>query len=241
MSNNEQETKRKAMEDAIKKAQRVNNTGSGAIKGEPTGNQSDVRGNKSSEPSGINQDAQVTEANQQAVTGESPQSITAAQEQTAQAGQDASGNTEGISLGTFGGNQVQQQTVNAQEQIQADQAPSNNNNKKFNSKDLIKSSKETIGKANLKATERQAKHDLLARAIESTTRFERIVIKDEETGEILGTQIQYLVDKENKTVYDYAEDPDVTEHIAFVIPEEDEKNGNPVSQQVTFYWINPQY
>jgi hypothetical protein len=36
-------------------------------------------------------------------------------------------------------------------------------------------------------------------------------------------------------------DPEVTEHLEFVVPEGDPQDGSPVNQQVTFFWKKPTF
>jgi hypothetical protein len=92
-----------------------------------------------------------------------------------------------------------------------------------------------------KESERQRKTKLLTKAIESRFKFERIIFNNSETGEFVGTKMQYVKDEDGKTVYDYVNDPAVNEHIQFVVPEDDPQDGSPVNKQITFFWTKPTF
>lgn len=92
-----------------------------------------------------------------------------------------------------------------------------------------------------KETERHKKTKYLTKALESLQKYERIIFSNSETGEFVGSKMQYVKDDEGKSVYDYMNDPIVTEHIEFIVPEGDPQDGSPVDRQVTFYWKKPTF
>jgi hypothetical protein len=92
-----------------------------------------------------------------------------------------------------------------------------------------------------KESERQRKTKFLTKAIESRFKFERIIFNNSETGEFVGTKMQYVKDEDGKTIYDYVNDPEVNEHIQFVVPEDDPQDGSPVNKQITFFWTKPTF
>lgn len=88
---------------------------------------------------------------------------------------------------------------------------------------------------------RKDKMELLQRAINSRNNFERLIYNNVETGEFIGTKLKYIEDSDGKTVYDYMNDPEVSEHLEFVAAEGDAQDGSPVDRQVTFYWKKPTF
>lgn len=104
---------------------------------------------------------------------------------------------------------------------------------------LITESTGEIKAADTAQTERQKKQELLMRAINSRMYMENITYKNVESDEFVGTKMRYYEDPYGKSVYDYMNDPEVTAHIGFKVPKEDPKDGTPVNEQITIYWINP--
>jgi len=92
-----------------------------------------------------------------------------------------------------------------------------------------------------KETEKKKKMEYLTKAINSRFNFERIIFNNSETGEFIGTKMQYVKDGDGKTIYDYINDPVVTEHIQFVVSEDDPQDGSPVDKQITFFWTKPTF
>lgn len=92
-----------------------------------------------------------------------------------------------------------------------------------------------------KETEKKKKMEYLTKAINSRFNFERIVFNNSETGEFIGSKMQYVKDGDGKTIYDYINDPVVTEHIQFVVPEDDPQDGSPVNKQISFFWTKPTF
>jgi hypothetical protein len=88
-------------------------------------------------------------------------------------------------------------------------------------------------------SERQRVTKFLTKAIESRFKFERIIFNNSETGEFVGTKMQYVKDEDGKTIYDYINDPDVNKYIQFVVPEDDPQDGSPVNKQISFFWVKP--
>ena len=86
---------------------------------------------------------------------------------------------------------------------------------------------------------RKKKQELLMQAINSRMYIENIIFKNTETDEQVGTKMRYVKDPYGKTVYDYANDPEITAHLGFKIPDEDPKDGSPINKQITIYWVNP--
>ena len=92
-----------------------------------------------------------------------------------------------------------------------------------------------------KETEKKKKMEYLTKAINSRFNFERIIFNNSETGEFVGSKMQYVKDSDGKTIYDYINDPVVTEHIQFVVSEDDPQDGSPVDKQITFFWTKPTF
>ena len=88
---------------------------------------------------------------------------------------------------------------------------------------------------------RKEKTEYLNRILELRNNFRTIVFNNAETQEFVGTKIQYQADEDGKTIYDYINDPIVSEHIQFVVPEADPQDGSPVDQQISFFWKKPTY
>lgn len=79
----------------------------------------------------------------------------------------------------------------------------------------------------------------LTKALSARGRFERLIYNNIETGEMIGTKLRYLKDNDGKTIYDYMNDPLVSQYIEFVAAEGDPMDGSPVDRQLTFYWKKP--
>jgi hypothetical protein len=92
-----------------------------------------------------------------------------------------------------------------------------------------------------KESEKKKKMEYLTKAINSRFNFERIIFNNSETGEFTGTKMQYVKDGDGKTIYDYINDPVVTEHIEFIVPDNDPQDGSPVEKQITFFWTKPTF
>jgi hypothetical protein len=90
-----------------------------------------------------------------------------------------------------------------------------------------------------KESERQRVTKFLTKAIESRFKFERIIFNNSETGEFVGTKMQYVKDEDGKTIYDYINDPEVNKYIQFVVSEDDPQDGSPVNKQISFFWVKP--
>jgi len=88
---------------------------------------------------------------------------------------------------------------------------------------------------------RKEKTDYLNKVLELRNKFRRLVFNNAETQEFVGTKIQYEKDEDGKTIYDYINDPIVSEHIQFVVPEDDPQDGSPVTRQISFFWKKPTY
>jgi len=88
---------------------------------------------------------------------------------------------------------------------------------------------------------RKEKTEYLNRILELRNNFRTIVFNNAETQEFVGTKIQYQADEDGKTIYDYINDPIVSEHIQFVVPEADPQDGSPVDQQISFFWKKPTF
>lgn len=106
---------------------------------------------------------------------------------------------------------------------------------------FISDSTTEIKKGDEKESEKKKKMELLTKAIESKTNMEPLVFNNAETEEFIGTKLRYVKDEDGKTVYDYMNDPVVSEHIEWVVPEEDPRDGSPVEQQVSFFWKKPTF
>lgn len=104
---------------------------------------------------------------------------------------------------------------------------------------FIKSSTQEIKTGDEKQQQRKKRIELLSAAINSKQKFERIVVNNQETGEFVGTKMQYVKDEHGKTIYDYMNDPIVQEHLEFLAAEGDPMDGSPVNKQITFYWKKP--
>ncbi len=92
-----------------------------------------------------------------------------------------------------------------------------------------------------KTKARKERSEYLNRVLELRNNFRSIVFNNAETGEFVGTKIQYQADEEGKTIYDYINDPVVEEHIQFVVPEADPRDGSPVDSQISFFWKKPTF
>lgn len=86
---------------------------------------------------------------------------------------------------------------------------------------------------------RKKKQQLLMRAINSRMYIENIVFKNTETDEQVGTKMRYVQDPYGKTIYDYMNDPEITAHLGFKVPEGDNKDGSVIEKQISIYWVNP--
>ena len=92
-----------------------------------------------------------------------------------------------------------------------------------------------------KTKARKERVEYLTKAITSINKFERIIFSNSETGEFVGTKLQYVKDDDGKSVYDYMNDSIVQEHLEFIVPEGDPSDGSPVDQQVTLYLKKPTF
>lgn len=86
---------------------------------------------------------------------------------------------------------------------------------------------------------RKKKQELLMRAINSRMYIENIVFKNTETDEQVGTKMRYVKDPYGQTIYDYMNDPEITAHLGFKVPEGDKKDGSVIEKQISVYWVNP--
>ncbi len=92
-----------------------------------------------------------------------------------------------------------------------------------------------------KTKARKEKSDYLNKVLELRNNFRTIVFNNAETGEFVGTKIQYQPNEDGKTIYNYINDPVVEEHIQFVVPEADPQDGSPVDSQISFFWKKPTF
>lgn len=104
---------------------------------------------------------------------------------------------------------------------------------------LISESTKEIKSGDEAQEARKKKQELLMRAINSRMYIENIIFKNTETDEQVGTKMRYVKDPYGKTVYDYANDEEITAHLGFKIPDEDPQDGSPIERQITIYWTNP--
>lgn len=111
----------------------------------------------------------------------------------------------------------------------------------FDAKGFIKGSVEGLNKNVEAQTEKQRIHEKLTKAFNSMTLIDRVSYFNEETQELVGTKLRYLPDEDGKTVYDYANDPEVAERLVIVIDENDPQDGSEIEKQVSHYWINPTF
>ena len=91
---------------------------------------------------------------------------------------------------------------------------------------------------------RQERMEYLTKAIHAIRgpkAFERLIFNNVETGEMVGTKIRYIKDNDGKTAYDYMNDPIIQEHLEFVVPEDDPKDGSPVDRQISYFWKKPTF
>lgn len=138
------------------------------------------------------------------------------------------------------GQNVPQESINLdQVDIQNVQGVKLDNKGSVNVGSLLKGTQSGIKTADEKITSRKEKADLLTKAINSQYNFETIQYINDETGEVIGTKIRYLPDTDEKTIYDYMEDEDISAHLGFKVPEGDNKDGQPVDSQISVYWVNP--
>lgn len=106
---------------------------------------------------------------------------------------------------------------------------------------MIKKSEAEVKTIDADQQARIDKQKYLMQAIDSRGYFERLLYNNIETGEVIGTKLKYIKDPYGKTVYDYMNDPVVTEHLEFLAAEGDPMDGSPVDKQVTFYWKKPTF
>lgn len=112
---------------------------------------------------------------------------------------------------------------------------------------LIKGTQEEIKEGEQATLSRVEKSQLLTRAINSRHYFENLNYINTETGEQpvemegSGNRIRYGKDPKGKSIYDYMNDPEVTKHIGFKVPEDDPKDGSIVTKQITVFWTNPEF
>jgi len=91
---------------------------------------------------------------------------------------------------------------------------------------------------------RQERMEYLTKAIHAIRgpkAFERLIFNNVETGEMVGTKIRYIKDSDGKTAYDYMNDPIIQEHLEFVVPDDDPKDGSPVDRQISYFWKKPTF
>jgi hypothetical protein len=106
---------------------------------------------------------------------------------------------------------------------------------------LITESTKEIKTGNEAQSARKKKKELLDKALNSRMYIEPITFKNVETDEFVGSKMRYTKDKDGKTIYDYMQDPEVTAHIKFKVPEGDPRDGSPVTKQISISWVNPVY
>lgn len=114
--------------------------------------------------------------------------------------------------------------------------PDDINIKKF----IAGSVKETEG-IDEKQKARIEKAASLTKALDSINNTEKFTFNNVETGEVLGTKFKYKQDEDGKSVYDYAQDEDIAQHITFIIPEDDPKDGSLITKAVSFFWNKPTF
>lgn len=111
----------------------------------------------------------------------------------------------------------------------------------INIKEFIAGSEKETAKIDDKQQKRIEKAADLSKAIDSINNTEKFTFNNVETGEVMGTKFKYKADVDGKTVYDYAKDPAVAEHITFVIPEDDPQDGTLITKAVSFFWNKPTF
>ena len=104
---------------------------------------------------------------------------------------------------------------------------------------LISESTQEIKTADEAQNARVEKQKMLMTALNSKNYMETIIYKNEETDEEIGRKLRYVPDPFGKTIYDYMNDPEVTAHIGFKVPEGDPQDGSYIDEQISVYWINP--
>ena len=111
----------------------------------------------------------------------------------------------------------------------------------INIKEFIAGSEKETAKIDDKQQKRIEKAADLSKAIDSINNTEKFIFNNVETGEVIGTKFKYKPDTDGKTVYDYAKDPAIAEHITFVIPEDDPQDGTLITKAVSFFWNKPTF
>ena len=106
---------------------------------------------------------------------------------------------------------------------------------------MISTSEQEVKTIDADQQARIDKQKRLMDAINSRAYFERLIYNNIETGQVIGTKLKYTKDPYGKTVYDYMNDPEISEHIEFTAAEGDPMDGSPVDRQVTFFWKKPTF
>lgn len=146
------------------------------------------------------------------------------------------GNTDAI--GGPGENNNQDNLQKAREEANnTDQAP--NQQPGLDLDKLITKSTKEVRTADAAQKERVEKQKRLMTALNSRGYMEEVIYKNEETNQELGRKLRYVKDPKGKTIYDYMNDPEVQDHIGFIVDDDDPRDGSFIKKQISFYWINP--
>ena len=98
-----------------------------------------------------------------------------------------------------------------------------------------------IGNEKAALDAKNAKKELIRKALNSLNKFSNNVVKNVETNEIIGEYLEYLPDNDGKTVYDYMKDPEVSKHLQYVFPKDQKEGDNKLTAPITPVWIDPYY
>lgn len=104
---------------------------------------------------------------------------------------------------------------------------------------LISESTKEIKTIDTAQDERKKKQERLMTALSALNYMETVVYKNEETNEEIGTKFRYTKDPHGKTIYEYINDPEISDHIGFKLDENDQQDGSFIEKQISIYWINP--
>lgn len=118
------------------------------------------------------------------------------------------------------------------------------NNDDIDIEGIINASEKETAEIDKDKKARKERMEYLTKAIDALRgpkAFERLLFNNVETGEMVGTKIRYIKDNDGKTAYDYMNDPIIQEHLEFVVPEDDPRDGSPVERQISYFWKKPTF
>lgn len=131
-----------------------------------------------------------------------------------------------------------QEEINAQNNTAT--APAATSGTNINVTDFVNETNEAIGDEEKAINARKAhaiKRAKISRAVQRTAVNQRTNVT---TNEVIGEDLEYLADSDGKTVFDYINDPELSQVVELVYPK-GWKEGDKITEPLSLYWKDPRF